>query len=419
VTRTPPGRLALIALFAAAPAARPAAACTTAVVSGRATADGRPILWKNRDAPEQNNRVVHSDGPGHAYLAVVNAGSGGAVWMGVNEKGFCVENSVVKDMPRGGKGGLGNGEFMRHALATCATVAEFEALLKKTNETGRGTQANFGVIDAAGGAAIFETGHVSFVKFDANDPVTAPHGYVVRSNFTMTGTGEAKLRDGGDLADVYSGNRYLRADALVRDGVKAGTFDPRYVLRHCARDLADAQGRPVRGSVNGPPGPLPPAVDTDATIGRRTTVSVGVFHGVRPGEDPQLTTLWVMLGDPAFAVAVPCWVRAGGVAAPLKGDRLSPLCSAALDLRRQNYDAAGKLLQTPRLPRLWAKTWELEDAIVRDTERQLARWRKAAPKADEVAAFHREVGGRALDLLASLREKPALAPAPREVPAGR
>ncbi len=416
--RTSPARFVLVALCCVALATPRAAACTTGVVSGRATADGRPLLWKNRDAPEVNNRVVHVAGPGHAYLAVVNAGPGAAVWMGVNAKGFCIENSVVKDMPRGGLG-MGNGAFMQHALATCATVKEFEELLKKTDATGRATQANFGVIDAEGGAAIFETGHVSFVKFDANDVKTAPHGYVVRSNFTMTGTGHDKLRDGGDLADIYSADRYLRADALFLKGARADALSHRYLLRQCSRDLADARGQALRGSINGPSGPLPAAVDTASTICRKTTVSVGVFHGVRAGEDPALTTMWVMLGEPAFAVAVPCWVKAGGVDPVLKGDRLSPLCSVALDARRDYYDGAGKLLKTDGLRERWARTWEVEDALVRETDRQLARWRKESPRREEVFAFHRAAGRFAFDTLAALRTVREPAPAPRSVAPSR
>ena len=30
--------------------------CTSAVVSGRVTPDGRPLLWKHRDASDLNNR---------------------------------------------------------------------------------------------------------------------------------------------------------------------------------------------------------------------------------------------------------------------------------------------------------------------------------------------------------------------------
>ena len=62
-------------------------ACTTAVISGKATHDGRPILWKNRDTSFRHNElVVFGDGK-YRVLAVVNAGSRKSVWMGVNEMG--------------------------------------------------------------------------------------------------------------------------------------------------------------------------------------------------------------------------------------------------------------------------------------------------------------------------------------------
>ena len=34
-----------------------ALACTSAIVSGRLTANGRPLMWKNRDTNDMNNRV--------------------------------------------------------------------------------------------------------------------------------------------------------------------------------------------------------------------------------------------------------------------------------------------------------------------------------------------------------------------------
>src|SRR5215213_3848844 len=102
-----PFRASFLAVFAItacfAGHARPAAACTTGVASGRATADGRPLLWKNRDTKDPNNRVAYvpaADGR-HAYIAVVDPG--GAVWMGANDQGFCIENSLIKDLPPGPK----------------------------------------------------------------------------------------------------------------------------------------------------------------------------------------------------------------------------------------------------------------------------------------------------------------------------
>jgi len=60
-------------------------ACTTAVISGRATADGRPILWKNRDTSQAHNEVVLFTDGEYRVLAVVNAGKRTSVLMVVNE----------------------------------------------------------------------------------------------------------------------------------------------------------------------------------------------------------------------------------------------------------------------------------------------------------------------------------------------
>lgn len=381
-------------------------ACTTGVVSGKFTGDGRPLLWKNRDTKGQNNQVVHvpaKDGK-YGYTAVIGAGGGSSVWMGVNEKGFCIENSVIRDMPGGSQTGAGNGEFMRIALEKCANVAEFEALLEKTNETGRKTMANYGVIDAEGGAMLFETGHKTFVKFDANDPETAPNGYVVRSNFTMTGTGFDKLKEGGDLNDIYSGGRYLRADALFNQAAKDRTIDFRYILRHCSRDMADEKCLPLPGSINGPTAKLPELIDTQSTVCRKTTVSVAVFQGVRPGEDPRLTTMWVMLGEPAFAVAVPCWVKAAGVAEPLHGGNRSPICNSAIAIKNSQYDEEGNL-RSENLPAIWAKTWALEDKLFQETQAKLNAWHKKAPTADEVLAFHESAAKRVASLMKAMEKQ--------------
>ena len=37
-----------------------AEACTSAVISGRATKSGRPLLWKHRDTGEENNKIKFS-----------------------------------------------------------------------------------------------------------------------------------------------------------------------------------------------------------------------------------------------------------------------------------------------------------------------------------------------------------------------
>ncbi|QDU36952.1 hypothetical protein Mal4_12550 [Maioricimonas rarisocia] len=377
-----------------------ALACTTAVLSGRATADGRPILWKNRDAPNPRNEVaLLTDGPLRA-IAVVNAGSRGSVWMGMNEAGFCIENSLSKDLGDGEKhDGPGNGSLMKRALQHCRTVEDFRQLLEETNETGRSTVANFGVIDAEGGAAMFETAATSFTMFDANDPETAPNGYVVRSNFATTARELPAWPEANQLEEVYSGERYLRACRLI-DSADEGGLSLEYVLRHIARDLADPQGSPCTGSVNGPEGALPSIVSTDATISRATTVSAAVFAGVRPGEDPRLTTMWTLLGDPKFSIAVPCWVPIDSVADPLAGEHGAEIGEAARTLRDASVISGTKDITTDLLPGIWQDLWPLEDELLQETNGLLETLRNGgatidAAVASELTRLHHELAVRA------------------------
>ena len=91
----------LVATLAAwslvAPYAGSAWACTTAVITGKVTADGRPLLWKSRDLKSlPRNEVVVWQGEKHRVLAVVNDDDRNQAWMGVNSAGFCVENSLSR-----------------------------------------------------------------------------------------------------------------------------------------------------------------------------------------------------------------------------------------------------------------------------------------------------------------------------------
>lgn len=393
-------------------------ACTTAVISGKATADGRPLLWKTRDTRTTRlNEVAVYEGEKHRVLAVFNAGRRDAVWMGVNSAGFCIENSLSRDLgPAGeagpeedpappepdqataGRRGLGNGGIMKMALETCATVEDFRRLLERTDRVGRKTHANFGVIDASGGAAIFETGHASFRMFDANDPSVAPAGYIVRSNFATTARGIGPTPEGDVVEGSYSGERYARACDLLQ-GRPAAELTVDYVLRHVCRDLASPDGEPFPGTVNGPAGDLPEVVDTSATISRATTVSAAVFHGVRAGENPLFTTMWVALGDPKFSITVPCWVGVQELTEALAGPHGGEICSIANTLREWNLTRDPHRVRTAELPQIWEDVWPVEERMLGLVATQRRRWLSAPPDASEITEFHRHLAALALDTM--------------------
>jgi len=60
--------------------------CTIGVASGKATNDGRPLIWKTRDnslAPD--NELIFNKSDDLSFLEIVTAGKTYA-WMGVNER---------------------------------------------------------------------------------------------------------------------------------------------------------------------------------------------------------------------------------------------------------------------------------------------------------------------------------------------
>ena len=379
------------------------------VASGKATADGRPLLWKNRDAQSRHNVARWFDDAKHPYVAICDAGNPTVVWGGANAAGFCIMNSVSRDMPGDAQTGPGNGAFMKLALRECTTISEFEQLLERTAKSGRRTRANFGVIDAHGGAAIFETGHATHVRFDAAED---PRGLVVRANFATSARGDR----GKD--------RFARATALCAKIPEGTKLDSRFLLEQFCRDL-----EPPPAAQSGVEG----TQDVRETIHRQSTVAAMVFHGVKDGEDAAFTTMWAVLGQPLFSVAVPCWPAAGPTAPAMGGRERSALCNAALELADAFYEVplpkppedkqaadaenrteaemagAPRWLRVHELPALRKELGAAEDAVLRTTTELLDKLRKEPPAPADLRASlkaaHEAAAAQALKAVEAMAQK--------------
>jgi hypothetical protein len=352
--------------------------CTIGVASGRATADGRPLLWKNRDTGSwtSNNTVRLIEGEGRPFLALVVGND--VAWAGVNDAGFAIVNAQSDDLTGPKNDGPGNGTFLRRALGECADIAEFRALLERTEAGGRMTHTSYGVIDAKGGAAIFETGHYDHREYDAANADETPDGWIVRANFAFSGDG---VRGGGH-------ERFCRARDLWHHADADGGLDHRMILRVHARDLADPQGVPFRLPVAQGDETLPPfSIETRTTINRHTTAACNVFRGVRPGEDPRLTTMWSILGEPICSIAVPAWIAAGAPPKELAGPKSSAIRDAALDLKGLLYTSlfrdgsARRYLDTRPVLMVLADLYPVEDEVFRRAEEALVAARAGGPGA--------------------------------------
>jgi len=375
------------------------AACTIGVASGRATSDRRPMIWKTRDTSKKNNAVIYNTSFNYKFISVVNAG-GTAVWQGLNERGFAILNALAKDLSGNSSSGMGNGYFMRHALGNCVTIADFERLLKATNTTGRKTRANFGVLDAAGAAAIFETTDDKYWKFDAADPNVAPNGYILRSNFAFNGSGKNAIEG------LYSAERYQRTNTLVDGFYSTGKLNCKTILRTQMRDFSDDACKPVPVPFSGKWNSDSPFgyIQCDRSICRSSSVSASVIVGVLPGEPVKLSTMWTILGQPACSIAVPYW-PVGQTPAEARGTNTAPLCNVALKIKSLLFDYEDKKyidsykLRNGRAGGLWAITFPAEDRIFEQARQKLIKWRSDGPNISEMVATESALAAHALSVL--------------------
>lgn len=363
--------------------------CTVAVISGKVTPDGRPLLWKNRDASAVDNKIVYLRGPKYDFIALINAQDKEAlnVWAGINTEGFAIINAAASDLADDEKGGAENGRFMRRALGECAHVADFENLLLATNGQ-RQVAANFGVIDAYGQAAFFETTRDNFTKFDANDARVAPFGHLVRTNFAFTAP--EKFRGGGYI-------RFERIFHLFERALGEGRLDLKFILQEGARDLVNEKLHSFPLTQPLPQDPARPLyVNTNDTINRNTTVAVTVFQGAVSPDKAYLATMWVILGQPIASITLPVWVAAKEVPSPLTGETTSPLNDFAKKVVNYLYpDKRGHMPQYLNVSRLrtyggegvLTKILKLEGEILEKTQLKIAHWDKVKPTHQEMADF--------------------------------
>ena len=295
-----------------------AMACTSAIISGKKTASGRPILWKHRDTGCLDNRVelIKAHGDCYEFVALFDATDPAdtAAWTGFNEKGFAIMNTASynlnnDDVPESNMDR--EGVVMKLALEHCTTVDDFEQLLL-TLPKPMGVEANFGVIDAQGHGAYFETGNFSFKRYDLTD---APDGVLIRTNYSHSG------REDEGMGYVRDGN----AKYLLAPHIKAGDFEPWMFTEKFSRtfyhslldkDFTNSGDEWI--------------VDQDFIPRRISTASIAI-EGVLPGESPILTTMWIALGYPPCAETFAARVdAAGGVPEMLKGssdNHHSPQCN--------------------------------------------------------------------------------------------
>lgn len=334
-------------------AAIAALGCTSAIISADRTADGRPLLWKHRDTSNAHSRVAYIPGTGGelAFVGLFNADdrTDSQAWIGMNEAGFAIMNTASYNLkPKGAPSADREGELMALALKRCRTVDDFARMLD-TLPRPMGVESNFGVIDALGNGAFFETDDSQYTRYNLKD---SPDGILIRTNYSYSG----RYGDGSGRM------RHANALHMLAPAAQRHTVTPQFLTETLSRSFyRDDTGRNRLNDT------VRIIHDLDF-IPRYTSVATVVVEGVRPADTlPDIATvarqyiMWTGLGYPPCAVIRPVWCRPGGVESDLQGhgtDNHAPLADRAQKMRLEIFHpdlAVGKkrflnldLLSNPR-----------------------------------------------------------------------
>lgn len=306
----------IITLFCLLTVIVPGMACTSAIIGADMNPYGRPLLWKNRDTSNSDNKIEYIPAQQNefAYVALFNARDSllKEAWMGMNEYGFAVMNTAsynIKDDDIPQKDMDKEGLVMTRALKKCKTVDDFKILLD-TIQKPMGVEANFGVIDAYGNGAYFETNNHSYNRIDLKD---RENNLIVRTNYSHTG------RDN----EGYGFIREANANHLLQPYIREKKIGPEVLTEVLSRsfyhsllnkDFSEGEGEWV--------------IDQDF-IPRYTSTATIVIEGCEPllpGEtlDPDFLTkqyiMWSGLGYPPCSDIFPVYCTETGVPEELKGD---------------------------------------------------------------------------------------------------
>jgi len=370
-----------------------AGACTTAVISGKYTKDGRPMIWKLRDTESFENKMMYFTDGKYPYIGMINSNDekGEQVWGGSNAVGFAIMNSASFNVNMQDTTSLKDqeGRFMKLALQQCANLEEFEQLLKDTPKP-MGLAAHFGVLDADGNVAFYEVNNHTFTKFDANDPACAPNGYILRTNYSFTGK-----KDIG-----YGFIRFQTAQDIFYQADAYGNINSKTVIQDFSRCLK----HPVLKKDYRKEYETVPYdenfVNSGDLITRHGSSSMIMIEGVKEGEDKDMATIWTQVGFPNTSIALPVWVK-GGKNLPkvllADGKENCPLNAMAMELKDRCYpisrSAGYKYLKVSELINaektgIIQKLEKAEEELFKNTEEHQKKWRSAKVNKKEIEEFY-------------------------------
>lgn len=260
-------------------------ACTSAIVSGKRSVNGRSLLWKHRDTDHQNNFVAAVkaiDPAQYDYVALFNVGDTllQEAWTGYNRAGFAIMNTASYNLrPDTATYKDREGAVMTEALKRCVTLSDFENLLD-TMPKPLGVQANFGVMDSHGDGAYYEVTDDTWRKYPMSD---SADGVLIRTNYSYSGNDE----DGFGYIREQNECHLLKSyeDKLFTPADFTENFSRSFYHSLMGKDMLTESGTEW-------------LVDQDFIPRSSSSASIVIESGIEGGEP----RMWIAIGYPPCSV---------------------------------------------------------------------------------------------------------------------
>ena len=355
--------------------------CTIGVASASVTTDGRALIWKNRDVPSATIvQQIYIDSLQYNFIGISNEQSS-YIWMGINEAGFAMVNSVASfnRLP-------GNGDMMRWALGSCATMSEFEDLLNQTNISGRETHTNYGVLDSSGSAKMYEVSEDHWWSFDADEN----NGFVVRGNSAFYGgAGEdANHQQSTEIISELIESNQLNCSSVLQKQIRALYYQDQSIEV------------PYHDYWNDD---LPFGYVPFNAQNNQGNKSATVIQSNLPNEPPEFATMWSLLHQPSATIAVPCFAIVPPSAAT-NTENQAPIHYASEPIYNSLFDNGLSNIDTYKLKNstqtgFWDELFAFENATIATIDSLRDEWSTNGYEIEDIVTAQENIANSSLEFI--------------------
>lgn len=346
-----------------------AVASTIGIATGKRTADGRPLLFKNKDRTDNYPTDVNyysGDSNEYSYVFQQNDGqSHNWVRMGVNTVGFGIVYTTSENLS-GADNGPSGPQLAAIALKSCATIQDFRDLLDQTNGA-RKVHEHYGVIDSSGAGSLFEVDGYLYVEIPVEDSIA-----------TMANTAKYHPNAGPPASGSTSPDREARAAWLLTHGPQDG-LSYCYFVDEIIKDFSHSQEDEDRMPLG--------QYYTNPVLSRYKTAAGCVIRGAIAGDDPpRVSAMWLALSEPSLTVALPFFPNVDEVPDFIRSGSAGDGMAGSSDrVRRHVYDYGNgrysdRYADTFTLMDIRKHTYKIQDSLFKSYEQHLPEWLAQSPK---------------------------------------